>query len=282
MVVITRVVDAPLRLRLGDHVEHVDADRELRRHHGRVDVVARVGAQLRHAAVEVADLHLPALPGAEDAQHHGQRHDDDRRAPASSTPREPPPERLHVARRGGAGARGSRASNWTYDSATGSSTRFVRMMAATPMLAAIAISWMTRIWMNRIVTNPMTSVASATPAGQEQPAEAVAGRRHRVGAVEDLRPERADHLHAVAHARWRRPGTAPGSTSGRCRSRAGDHAELPDDRQHRARRARGTTAGATARRGRRAAPVRKKLTEEEQHDALARRRPCRPSPWRSR
>ena len=52
-----------------------------------------------------------------------------------------------------------------YDSMTGSSTRFVRMMAATPMLAATAISWMTWIWMKRIVKNPMVSVASAMPPG---------------------------------------------------------------------------------------------------------------------
>ena len=60
---------------------------------------------------------------------------------------------------------GYRASNLTYESATGSSTRFVRMMAATPIPAAIAISWITRIWMNRIVTKPMTSVARAAKPG---------------------------------------------------------------------------------------------------------------------
>ena len=60
------------------------------------------------------------------------------------------------------------------------------MIAATPMLAAIAISWITRIWMNRMVTKPTTSVASAVLPGSEQPAEAVARRRQRVGAVEDL------------------------------------------------------------------------------------------------
>ena len=88
------VVDAPLRLRLDDHVQDVDADRELRRDHGRVDVVARVGAQLGHAPVEVADLHLAALPRAEDAEHDRQRHDDDRRAPRRHA-REAAPERRH-------------------------------------------------------------------------------------------------------------------------------------------------------------------------------------------
>ena len=39
------------------------------------------------------------------------------------------------------------------------------MMAATPMPAAMAISWMTRISMNRIATNPTTSVASAAKPG---------------------------------------------------------------------------------------------------------------------
>ena len=39
------------------------------------------------------------------------------------------------------------------------------MIAATPMLAAIAISWITWIRMNRMVKNPIVSVASAIPPG---------------------------------------------------------------------------------------------------------------------
>ena len=48
---------------------------------------------------------------------------------------------------------------------TGIRTRFVRMMTATPRLAVIAISWMTRILMRRIVRKPMVSEASAMKPG---------------------------------------------------------------------------------------------------------------------
>ena len=127
-----------------------------------VAVVARVGAQLRHAAVEVADLHLSALPPAEArraASGHGD--DDGRRAARRPTCARSAPERLQCGARGGCEAVAVAGAKRTYESDTGSSTRLVRMMTATPRLAAIAISWMTRIWMNRMVTKPTTSVASA-------------------------------------------------------------------------------------------------------------------------
>jgi hypothetical protein len=59
--------------RLDDDVEDVDADRELAGDDVAVAVVARVGAQLGHARLRVADRGLAALPHAEHRQQRGHR-----------------------------------------------------------------------------------------------------------------------------------------------------------------------------------------------------------------
>ena len=50
----------------------------------------------------------------------------------------------------------------------------------------IAISWIMRIWISRMVMKPMVSVSERDAAGQQQPAERDARGRQRVGAGEDL------------------------------------------------------------------------------------------------
>ncbi len=108
------------------------------------------------------------------------------------------------------------------------------MMAATPMPAAMAISWMTRISMNRIATNPTTSVARATKPGMSRRRKLAARRRHAVGAVEHLRPERADHLDAVAHGDGEDQERHQDRHRIDAESEQVDDAQLPDDGQGRA------------------------------------------------
>ncbi len=57
------------------------------------------------------------------------------------------------------------SSRWTWDISTGTSTRSVKMIAATPRLAVIAISWIMRILISMMVMKPMVSVSRATPPG---------------------------------------------------------------------------------------------------------------------
>jgi hypothetical protein len=73
------------------------------------------------------------------------------------------------------------------------------MMAATPMLAAMAISWMTWIWMKRRVKNPIVSVASAMPPGTSSRRKLVraAVRLSAPSKISDR--VRTHHLDAVAH-----------------------------------------------------------------------------------
>jgi hypothetical protein len=223
------VVDAPLRLGLRDHVDHVDADRELRRHHGRVGVVSRVGPQLRHASVEVADLHLSALPDTEDAQHRGQPHDDDRRHPRRHAG-EATPKRIQLAPAavqalGVAGIerhvrqRDRQQHQVREDDGRHTDARRNRDFLDDPDLDE----------QNR--DEPDHVRGQRGPSRQEQPPEAVARRRHAVGAGGH---ERADHLHAVAH----RDGEHQERDQDRHRvdpeSEQVDHAELPDHRQGRA------------------------------------------------
>ena len=76
------VTDAHRLARLHDRGEHVDADAEPGGDDVAVAVVARVGAQLRHARLGVADRGRAPLPRPERREHGGERNDGERRAPA--------------------------------------------------------------------------------------------------------------------------------------------------------------------------------------------------------
>lgn len=56
------VVDAPFLYRLDDDREQVDTDEEPIADDVAIDVVARIGAELRHPPVRVSDPDIPALP----------------------------------------------------------------------------------------------------------------------------------------------------------------------------------------------------------------------------
>jgi hypothetical protein len=73
-----RVVDARVRLRLGDHLELVHAEREVRGDGARVLVEARVGPQLGHALGRVADLDVVVARRAERGQRKHDQHRDGR------------------------------------------------------------------------------------------------------------------------------------------------------------------------------------------------------------
>jgi hypothetical protein len=81
------------RVALRDHLQHVDPDREALRDDLDVAVVARIGAQLRHAAPQVADNLLARLPeaGGEQQRAHG---DHEYRRARSRGGGEPAPQRV--------------------------------------------------------------------------------------------------------------------------------------------------------------------------------------------
>ena len=159
------VAGAGRLLRLDDDLEDVDADRELGGDDVAVAVVARVGAQLGHARLRIADGRLAALPDAEHAQQHGDADDDDQRGCALGDAREASPVlgelRLAALRR----ARGTASSHFTHDTSTGSRMRSVRITMATPMLAVTAISCTTCTGISRMVMKPTRSASSAMMAG---------------------------------------------------------------------------------------------------------------------
>src|SRR6185437_2083734 len=83
------VAEAQRLLRLDDRGEHVDADAELGGDHVVVTVVARVGPQLRHARLGIADRGLAPPPPAGHRQQRRERDDGECR-PASGHGRQVP------------------------------------------------------------------------------------------------------------------------------------------------------------------------------------------------
>ena len=91
------VADAHRLLGLDDRGQHVDADGELRGDDVVIAVVARVGPQLRHPGLRIADGRLAPLPPAQQRQQR-RGADDRERGPARGDPGEALPQPLRAAR----------------------------------------------------------------------------------------------------------------------------------------------------------------------------------------
>ena len=164
-------------------------------------IIARVRPQLRHALVQVADLHPLGLRETKRKQHraNGNQQRPPPLGPDKSADRVPNFTRPHLAP-GHALSRYPARGFW-YDNSSGNSSKFVRMIAATPMLAAMASSRIVGTGMSRIVTKPIVSVISATPARHEQlPECCCAPTSSEIAARKQLGAKRPHHLHTMAHA----------------------------------------------------------------------------------
>jgi hypothetical protein len=196
-----RILEAAFLVGLDDHRELVARQRVVARDERVVAVVARVGAQLRRAGIEIADLQARLTASrrrrarrdarsrrARSARREAVEHDHRRRAAC---------RRLRAPR---AGCARRLALTPVYESSTGSSSRFVKISTATPMLAVSASSRMTGMSIT-ISTGEADGVGQQR--GQprdEQSTERVTRRHELARAAPDVLHDPVHLLGAVRHA----------------------------------------------------------------------------------
>ena len=111
------------------------------------------------------------------------------------------------------------------------------MIAATPRLAATAISRMTCTSMREMVIEPDRVRGEGHRPGQQQPAKARARRVEAARAADRFRADRVHHLHAVADPDREHEERHQDGHRVDAEPEDGQPAELPDDGDEGSRRA---------------------------------------------
>ena len=112
----------------------------------------------------------------------------------------------------------------------GTRIRLVKISTSTPILAVMARSWITWIWMIISTGETDTVREQRGDTRQEQAAESIARRHIGHSTAADILDDTVQFLGAVTHPGWQTPGRAPGWKRTQFIAQGRQDTQLPDHR----------------------------------------------------